>query len=332
MVAGASLALATFSFANVFTDAEGNRFHTLATTGSSLAVELTFLASDSVNASLYQGDLIVPQTVRHGMPSKTYQVTALSQYACIYCDSLTSIVIPEGVTSIGYAALSECPRLQMLQLPNTLSTLSDWACYADSALQQVTLPDATSRVGACSFAFCTRLDSVALGNATRSVAAQAFYYCQSLTEVRLPWTVSQIGEYAFAYCENLQRITVEGRPVAITPDVFEGVDVSNCTLIVPSDMVDAYAEADVWCDFNIVDGGYLNLESPEDDLSEPLFRYHLEGHTLCVEVLGDAPALLYNLRGERLFVAGSHSGMSRVSLTAGTYILRCGKESYKMAL
>lgn len=332
MVAGASLALATMSFANVFTDGEGNRYHVLATSGSTLKAELTFLAQDSTNATQYSGELVVPKSVRGGMPAKTYQVTALSQYACIYCNALTSVTLPEGVTSIGYAALSDCPQLQSLQLPSTLTTLSDWACYGDSALRKVTLPEATRRVGACAFAFCTSLDSLAFGNATRAVSAQAFYYCSSLTEVRLPWTVDQIGEFAFAYCTNLQRIEVEGRPVAITPDVFEGVDVSNCTLVVPSDMVEAYQEAEVWCDFNIVDGGYLDLEQPEEELSEPLFRYRLEGQRLVVEVLADAPALLYNVRGERLRVCASHSGLVRIPLGAGTYILRCGKESVRFML
>lgn len=354
MVACAWLALATFSFADVLTDASGCRFHTFPATGATLAAELTFLATDSTNAALYSGDLEVPLWVQDEASAQSYQVRGLSEYACIYCHELTSVTLPEGLTSIGYAALSECPRLQWLQLPSSLATLSDWACYADSALEQIVLPDATRRVGACAFAFCTRLDSLALGAATRSVAAQAFYYCTSLTEVRLPWTVSQIGAFAFAYCSALQCITVEGRPVAITPDVFEGVDISQCTLVVPSDMLEAYLEADVWREFNIVDGGYLNLEQPEEDLSGPLFRYHLEGRTLCVEVLGDAPVLLYSLRGERLGVVlpglGERPGVgeradvgerpsrselgslggSRFLLSAGTYLLRCGKDCLKI--
>lgn len=325
MVAGAWLALATFSFADVLTDASGCRYHTLATSGSTLTAELTFLAADSTNAALYQGDLVVPRWVQVGAPVQDYQVRGLSEYACIYCHELTSVTLSEGLTSIGYAALSECPRLERLQLPSTLTTLSDWACYGDSALRQLTLPDATWRVGACAFAFCTGLDSLSLGSATRSVAAQAFYYCSSLTEVHLPWTVTQIGEFAFAYCSSLQRVTVEGRPVAITPDVFEGVDISQCTLVVPSDMLEAYQSADVWRDFVIVDGGYLDMEQPEEDFAEPLFRYHLEGRSLCVEVLGDAPALLYSLRGERLGVFPSR-GEARVALSAGTYLLRCGKD------
>lgn len=360
MVAGASLALATFSFADVLTDASGCRYHTLSASGTIPAAELTFLATDSTNAVLYRGDLVVPQWVQDDASAQDYQVRGLSEYACIYCNELTSVTLPEGLTSIGYAALSGCSNLRWMQLPSTLVTLADWACYGDASLQMVTLPEATRRVGACAFAFCTELDSLVLGAKTRAVGAQAFYYCSELTEVYLPWTVTQIGVYAFAYCSALRRITVEGRPVAITPDVFEGVDVSRCTLVVPTDQLEAYQTADVWCDFDIVDGGYLDLEQPEAELEAPLMRYWLEGHVLCVEVLGDAPALLYDVRGERLGVAlpkvadrlgqseqgydvrglgerpvrselGSLGG-SRFSLSAGTYLLRCGKECFKIMI
>jgi len=333
LVASALVALASLSFAEVFTGSDGLRYH-IDPKGQSAA--LTFLAADSTNAAQYRGDLVVPRNVY--VPSSvlgsalSLPVTSLSEYACIYCDSLLSVTLPEGFTTIGYSAFSGCSSLQSVQLPSTLTTLSDWAFYADSALLQVHVPAATGRVGSCAFAFCSALDSVSLETGIRGIGSQAFYYCQSIREVTIPWTVDQIGEYAFAYCSSLQRIVVEGRPVAITPEVFEGVDVASCTLVVPSDMVEEYKSAEVWSDFIIQDGGFLDIHLVEEDEQPTYFDFHLEGHTLCLDVRGDAPAILYNLQGRCLAVAASNSGMSRHSLTTGTYILRCGKATHKFSL
>lgn len=333
MVASVLATLATVSFADVFTDAQGLRYHVAP--GAQTAA-LTFLAADSTNAVQYQGILVVPRTMTPvasgAAPGASMPVDAVSEYACIYCDSLLSVVLPEGFTAIGYSAFAGCSSLQSVTIPSTLRTLGDWAFYADSSLLQVSVPAATSRVGSCAFAFCKQLEQVAFEIGLRSIASQSFYYCQALRQVNLPWTVDQIGEYAFAYCTQLERIQVVGRPVAITPQVFEGVDVTKVTLVVPTDLYAEYQAADVWCDFIIEDGGYLDIRDVEADDLPDYFDYHLEGHTLCLDVRGDAPAILYNLQGRRLAVASSHSGQTRLPLTPGAYILRCGKATRKFSL
>ena len=125
---------------------------------------------------------------------------------------------------------------------------------------------------------------------------------------------------------------MEGWPIAITEDVFEGVDVSACTLLVPTDQVEAYKEADVWKNFNIVDGGYEDLKEVEDDELLPSFEMKVIGEVLYLNVIGDAPALVYNLLGQRIAVAASHSGENRIPLPHGQYIIKCGKESKKIVL
>lgn len=329
MVAGALAALATSSFADVVVSDDGLRFHYLP---NSREAQLTFLAPDSTNASLYQGELLVPSSVdvQGADGSQTLRVEGLSAYACVCCDALTGVVLPEGLTSIGYSALADCPALQSVTLPSSLATLGDWAFYRDASLRQVSIPSATHRVGACSFGFCAGLDSVGLSQGLGSIAHCAFYHCASLTTLRLPWTLSQIDQYAFAFCSQLQRIEVEGLPVAITPDVFEGVDISRCTLVVPTDQLEAYSEAEVWQDFIIEDGGYLSIDQVEADAPVALFDYRVEADALVITTGGDAPALLYNLSGHRLAVVPSHSTAFRVPVPPGIYVIRCGKAVTKI--
>ena len=236
------------------------------------------------------------------------------------------------MTRIGFGAFSDCAGLESISLPATLTTLGDWAFYRDGALLQATVPEAVKRVGAATFAFCTSLAKVEIPRGMKSIAQHAFYYCTALNEVVIPGSVDQIGEYTFAYCTGLTKVMMEGVPIAITEDVFEGVDVSACTLVVPTDQVEAYKEADVWKNFNIVDGGYDDLQEVADDEMLPSFEMKVVGTTLYLNVIGDAPVLVYNLQGQRIAVAASHSGEHRIPLSRGQYIIKCGRESQIIAI
>lgn len=321
LLAGVITALASLASAEVVTDANGYRYYISA---DGRAASLTYLATDSTNATAYMDELIVPATVK--VDGRSIAVTGLTNLACGQCSQLTSVSLPEGVTSIGLGVFSDCTALREVSLPSTLTTLHDLAFYRDSSLLQMDVPAATRRIGASAFAYCCQLDSVGMEQGLHSIARQAFYYCPSLQSVYIPGTVSAIGEYAFAYATSLSQIMVEGDPIAITPDVFEGVDVSACRLIVPSDQVEAYREADVWCDFQIIDGGYEGLPELTDE-EDSLFDYSIHGEELWLNVKGDAPALVYDLTGRRIAVAASHSGETHISLTRGQYIIRCGKTS-----
>lgn len=319
------LAAMCFGFVQAETGDGHYRFDTKTQTA-----ELTFVTHDSLNATAYSGMLDVPTTIEQD--GQAYTVTGVTPYACVYCDQLTEVTLPEGVTRIGFGAFSDCPRLTQVVLPTTLLSLGDWAFYHDESLHEVSLPASTPRIGVATFAFCVQLDKVEAQQGLRSIASQAFYYCTTLHEMRIPGTVCQIGEYAFAYCTSLQRLVMEAGPIAITDDVFEGVDVSACTLVVPTDQVEAYKEADVWRRFNIVDGGYDDLQEVASDEMLPSFEMKVLGQVLYLNALGDAPVLVYNLQGQRIAVAASHSGEQRIPLSRGQYIIKCGKESRIIAI
>jgi len=327
IVAGIALMPAAMSFAEVPTDVSGKHYRL---DEQRQTAELTYLSYDSLNVDAYRGELEVPAEVQ--VDGAQYRVTGVTPFACVYCEGLTSVTLPEGVTRIGFGAFSDCPNLAAVSLPTSLTTLGDWAFYRDGALQQAIVPEAVKRVGAATFAFCTSLAKVEIPRGMKSIAQHAFYYCTALNEVLIPGSVDQIGEYTFAYCTGLTKVQMEGFPIAITEDVFEGVDVSACTLVVPTDQVEAYKEAEVWRNFNIVDGGYEDLHEVFDDELLPSFEMKVVGTVLYLNVIGDAPVLVYNLQGQRIAVAASHSGEHRIPLSHGQYIIKCGRESRKISL
>lgn len=328
ILAGVVSALAGITCAETVVDGKGFYYH-LCVDGSS--AELTFLATDSTNATAYIGDIEVPETIIHN--GQWLPVTGVTALACAECDQLNTLTLPEGVTSLGLGAFSDCPNLQQVTLPASLQSMQDLTFYRDSSLVLVDLPEKVRRIGASTFAYCMQLDSIGLQYGLRCIATRACYYCPTLRSVRIPGSVSAIGEYAFAYCTGLEQIVMEDGPIAVTPDVFEGVDVSSCRLVVPTSQLDAYREADVWCDFQIVDGGEADLPEVEWLDGFDAFSFEVIGSELILTVDGDAPALVYDLSGRRIAVAGSHSGENRIPLARGrNYIIRCGRTAKVITL
>jgi hypothetical protein len=100
--------------------------------------------------------------------------------------TVTSVTIPDSVTSIGSKAFYACNRLT-----------------------SITIPDSVTSIGEYAFSSCASLSSVIIGNSVTSIGKDAFFFCTSLTSITIPDSVTSIGEYAFYACTSLTRITVD---------------------------------------------------------------------------------------------------------------------------
>ena len=101
-------------------------------------------------------------------------------------DKIKTVVIKDGVTSIGKWAFLEC-----------------------SGLTSVTIPNSVTRIGNQAFYGCASLTSVTIPNSITSIGDQAFFDCASLTSVTIPNSITSIGYVAFGLTPNLSFITVE---------------------------------------------------------------------------------------------------------------------------
>ena len=107
------------------------------------------------------------------------------------CYSLTSVVIPDSVTSIGNSAFYNC-----------------------GSLTSVVIPDSVTSIGSSAFYNCDSLTSVTIGDSVTSIGVEAFYDCRNLTSVVIPDSVTSIGYRAFRYCSKLAEIKVSGNNTA----------------------------------------------------------------------------------------------------------------------
>ena len=98
-------------------------------------------------------------------------------------------------------------------------------------------------------------DAKTVSYSVTSIGYSAFRGCSGLTELTLSNSVTSIGGYAFAYCCGLVKITSLAEiPPVCGFKVFNGVNKTNCELIVPEGSVAAYTRAEDWNKFSNIRG------------------------------------------------------------------------------
>ena len=164
-------------------------------------------------------------------------------------------VIPNSVTSIGNSAFCGCSGLTELTLPDNIHFIEGEAFMGCSGLTELTLPNSVKSIGDRAFAYCSGLTELTLPNSVTSIGNCAFGGCSGLTELTLPNSITSIGDYAFAYCSDLSKITSLAEiPPMCGFKVFNGVNKTNCELIVPEGSVAAYTRAEDWNKFSNIRG------------------------------------------------------------------------------
>lgn len=113
------------------------------------------------------------------------------------------------VTAIGESAFKKQYGnyyLTSVHIPDTITTIGQGAFYGCSGLTSVTIPDSVTTIGNSAFNGCNKLNTVSLGKNVTSIGEDAFLYCKALTTIYWSEQTVTIGQDAFTYCENLKKI------------------------------------------------------------------------------------------------------------------------------
>ncbi|MBS6579717.1 MAG: leucine-rich repeat protein, partial [Clostridiales bacterium] len=137
-------------------------------------------------------------------------VTSIGKYAFGYCSSLASIKLPNSISSIGDTAFSNCSSLASITLPNSISSIGELAFYYCSSLTSITIPNSVTNIEKLAFGGCSKLASITISNSVTGIAESAFESCWSLKSITIPNNVISIGKNAFYNCSRLTSVIYLG--------------------------------------------------------------------------------------------------------------------------
>ena len=148
-------------------------------------------------------------------------MTTIGQYAFNGCTGLTSITLPESLTTIKNNAFVNCQKVASFEIPNSVTTIGGYAFYQCYALTTLTIPRSATSVGAGLCSFCTGLTAITVeaGN-PNYVSVDGVLYTIDTTQLVqypigknsssfvFPNTVTTIARSSFRGCTNLQSVTL----------------------------------------------------------------------------------------------------------------------------
>lgn len=128
-----------------------------------------------------------------------------------------------GLESIPNNTFYGQSSMTSILLPNSMSTIGDYAFWACRSLESITVPhNSVTSIGEGIFGECSNLKSVIIGNGVKAISKDAFWYCINLESVEIGSSVESIGEGAFSCCEKLQSITIPNSVTTIGSGAFDG--------------------------------------------------------------------------------------------------------------
>ena len=175
------------------------------------------------------GDVVIPDGV-----------TSIGYGAFDGCTSLTSITLPDSVTSIGTRAFAECSNLSSINIPNGVISIGYWSFFNCSNLTNINIPNSVTSIEEGAFIDCSGLTSITIPDGVGSINDKVFTGCTGLTSITIPNSVTSIGNQAFRNCSGLASITIPNDVTSIGTFAFQ--DCSNLTSFTAPDSVTSVGE------------------------------------------------------------------------------------------
>jgi hypothetical protein len=217
-------------------------------------------------------DLIIPDGV-----------TSIGYEAFYYCSGLTSVTISNSVTSIGEYAFYECSGLTSVTIGNSVTSIAKRAFSHCFALHSIIIPNSVTSIGDEAFKGNRTLNSVIIGNGVTSIGHSAFYDCYGLFSVTIGKSVTSISRNAFYNADISTIISFIEKPFTIygktSDDTIFSLNVyNNAMLYVPKGTIDKYKSTNGWMDFaNIKEGNPTAINVVENTKDNKAVIYNLNG-------------------------------------------------------
>ena len=199
----------------------------------------------STTSGKYHGDINIPSHITYD--GNQYPVTSIGERAFAFCDSITSVRIPNTVESIGSEAFNRCYGLRHIDLPTSVKKIDAMAFLWCKELQSISIPETVEDINPSAFYCCHGLEAIdgiryagtflvevadkeresyTIKDGTRWIGVNALSNLPNVKQLVIPASVKYIPPFAFSGCSQLTEVKLsEG--VAIVGDCA----FSSCTQI-----------------------------------------------------------------------------------------------------
>jgi len=244
-VANPSATTGTLTLTNVTSDQNGYAYQAVFTNivGSTTTTAATLTiapftcttSNNQITITGYTGPggaVTIPDTI-NSMP-----VTSIGTCAFYTCTNVTSITIPNSVTTIGSGAfeqpLNQISNLTSITIPNSVTTIGSNAFNGCNGLTSITIPNSVTTIGSDAFNGCYGLTSVAIPDSVTKIESETFWGCWSLASITIPDSITSIGANAFGRCWSLTKLTIPNGLTSIGDSAFSGCGIT--TIVIPDNI------------------------------------------------------------------------------------------------
>lgn len=167
--------------------------------------------------------------------------------AFIDCGELTSIEIPNSVTTIGIAAFENCSKLTSVDIPNGVTTIPLRAFRGCTKLKNVNIPNSVTQILTFAFQSCTELETIYIPNSVKVIGSNAFQSCESLISIEIPKSITTIDSAVFYGCDNLADIKLHDNIKKIGDGAF-GKCTNLASIEIPESVGEIGSNAFEYCE------------------------------------------------------------------------------------
>ena len=181
-----------------------------------------------------------------------------------YCSSLSEIVIPSSVASIGDSAFSSCCSLSEIVIPSSVTSIGDSAFSGCYSLSEIVIPSSVTSIGDYVFSGCSSLKYISIPKSIIGLNGNPFagwngkleclspnfvyeddilfnkdksriisFRNQNIESYVIPSSVTSIGDHAFCGCDSLSEIVIPSSVTSIGDSAFSSCD-SLSEIVIPS--------------------------------------------------------------------------------------------------
>ena len=212
------------------------------------------------------GDIVIEDTIVYN--GVEYLVTSIGNDAFNGC-SITSVVIPEGIVSIGSQSFFECRQLSSINLPSTVRNFAWRSFGCCSSIQSIVIPEGVTVLKDAMLYGCESLETVVLPSTLKTIENAVFHYDHNLSKINLPEGLESLQGTVFGECYSLDSIVLPTTLNRIDNSVFYGC--SFTSFVNYSNLNAEYNN--YWGAFSVI-GSLMNGLIEFDLISKELIKYN----------------------------------------------------------